>query len=284
MFRTVRVGCFCCAVISGIMANVWAQTVSDMASSSETKQSEQLNAFGSSSTPFGIPNRQILNNSLQTITIVSDSVVPKEFQFDKEAYKFGKRMAEKNKTILFADNFATEGAIEMIKGAVLSKGQVLIITDNKTYQKNCLPDSACRQATFISITTPEQQRRYIEHKTDMYVFLPGGWKTIGVFADLMQQTVDSTGFYLPFIPQTKSVENNLMANSSERKENTEETLFKPIVFFNINHFWDNMRYFTEEMNRQGVLSKQQMKYIYFVDKPKDILKTADKMLKKIGQN
>ena len=45
-----------------------------------------------------------------------------------------------------------------------------------------------------------------------------------------------------------------------------------------------MRYFTEEMNRQGVLSKKQMKYIYFVDKPKDILKTADKMLKEMSQN
>lgn len=278
LFRTVLLGCFCGFFIGGMINPVWAQSVV------KADKVEQNNTFGTAITPFGTANKQALNNSLQTITIVNDSVVPQDFQFDKEAYKFGKRMAEKNKTILFGDNFATAGAIEMIKGAIRSKGQVLIITDDKTYQKNCPADSVCRQAIFIPARTPEEQRRYIEHKTDMYVILPGGWKTVGVFADLMQQTDDSIGFYRSFISQMNSAENNLTINSSARKTNTGKTLFKPIVFFNINHFWDNMRYFTEEMNRQGVLSKQQMNYIYFVDKPKDILKTADKMLKKMGQN
>lgn len=269
MFRTLLLGCFCGFFIGSVMNSVWAQ------SAMKTDSVEQRNTFGMESVPFGTANKQALNNPLQTITIVNDSVVPKDFQMDKEAYKFGKRMAEKNKTILFGNNFATSSSVEMIKGAIQAKGQVVIVTDEKTYQKNCSMQSVCRQAVFIPITSPEQQRRYIQHKTDLYVILPAGWETVGVFSNLMQQTAESTGLYMPFETQTQN---------TGTKSSVKDDRFKPIIFFNINHFWDNMRYFTEEMNRQGVLSKQQMKYIYFVDKPKDILKTADKMLKEMSQN
>ncbi len=173
--------------------------------------------------------------------------------FTNNAYQFGKLLSQKNKVVFYEGG--TTGLInEIIRGVNENKGQSIIIATQNTYENNCPINHLCRQTEWVSTETLTDQKKEMYKMGDAIIILPGDWSALSDFA-----------------AYAGLVEQGLLEK-------------KPVIFLNLNHYWDNLRYQTEEMTRQKVLSKDNTMYISFIDKPRDVLSEADKIQKQIQKN
>ena len=107
-----------------------------------------------------------------------------------------------------------------------------------------------------------------------------GWEPLAVFAQLANIQAQ----HRTYINEDK--ENLKREVASGKKPITALSaadlatpLKKPIIFLNINHYFDHLRYFIDEMRRQKILSEEETSFIGFAEKPKDVLPLAQKLAK-----
>ncbi len=170
--------------------------------------------------------------------------------FTNNAYQFGKLLGQKKKAV-FYDGTTTGLINDIIRGLHETKGQSIVITPSETYKFDCPTQHVCSETEVVSVVSQTQQKEEMYKMGDAIIILPGDWNALSDFATY-----------------TALVEQGIMDK-------------KPVIFLNLNHYWDNLRYQTEEMTRQNVLTEKNTMYIAFVDKPRDVLAEAEKIQKRI---
>ena len=172
--------------------------------------------------------------------------------FQKAAFQLGTILGKEKKTLIY--NVTTSGlSASVFQGAIKENARIVGVTTSDSLDKNCPQNHVCRQNELVITATQTEQRLKMYETADVIVIMPGGWETLAAFSD-----------FVSLVEQ-------------------EEQSKKPVVFLNLNHYWDDFQYQTDEMKRQHILTDKQLDYIAFVEKSRDVLSTAMKINKKINQ-
>lgn len=165
--------------------------------------------------------------------------------YTKQAYQLGQQLAQKKKELVYGGNgIGLGGAV--FNGAFNQKGTITGISTADLFKEQCPKTHECQKADVIIADNIYERNKLIFESADAFVFMPGGFETLNEFAVI-----------------------NMLGQ-------VEENQMKPIVFFNVNHFWDKLRDQLFEMRKQETVSKDVFDSIIFVDKLKDVLPSLDK--------
>ena len=190
---------------------------------------------------------------MANITVFGSSSPHFSKNYHSPAYQFGKILGQQKKTLIY--NGSIYGLMgDVYQGATDAKTEIITISMPEVYDEQCPQNHPCRQNnTLLADTVQECQRRLYEN-ADMIVILPGGIETLD----------EVTGYIIA-------------VGTGEQEK-------KPVVFLNINHYWDNLRYQLDEMKRQKELGDEDTDFISFTDKPRNVLSEATKLQKQIEKN
>lgn len=169
------------------------------------------------------------------------------------AYQFGQILGQQQKTLIYNGSiYGLSGAV--YKGATESKARIVNISIPDIFDLQCPVHHECRKNETVLKETLSESQNYASETADIIVILPGDWETLKAFSDYVAAVQMGT----------------------QKK--------KPILFLNINHYWDNLRYQLDEMKRQKEISETETDYIAFIDKPRNMLSEAAKLQKQIEKN
>ncbi len=193
------------------------------------------------------------NAQINTVSVFGSTSHHFPKNFLNSTAQFGKLLAQKNKVMFY------EGSQKGLVGNIAetmkaNKGIAIIVATPEKYEHDCPEDNACRQLEWVAASNTADQKKELYQMGDAIVILPGGWNTLADFAT-----------YTALVQQAQMEK-------------------KPVIFLNLNHYWDNLRYQTEEMTRQKVLNNTDTMYVSFVDKPRDVLSEAEKIQKRIEKS
>ena len=173
--------------------------------------------------------------------------------YHSPAYQFGKILGQQKKTLIY--NGSVYGLLgDVYKGATDGKTEIINISMPDIYNEQCPENHPCRENNTLLMDTVQECQSQLYENADMIVILPGGLETLDAF----------TGYIIA------------VGNGKQEK--------KPVVFLNINHYWDNLRYQLDEMKRQNELGDEDTDFISFTDKPRNVLSEASKLQKQIEKN
>ncbi len=173
--------------------------------------------------------------------------------YHSPAYQFGKILGQQKKTLIY--NGSIYGLLgDVYKGATDGKTEIINISMPDIYNEQCPENHPCRENNALLVDTVQECQSQLYENADMIVVLPGGVETLDAF----------TGYIIA------------VGNGEQEK--------KPVVFLNINHYWDNLRYQLDEMKRQNELGDEDTDFISFTDKPRNVFSEASKLKKQIEKN
>lgn len=217
-------------------------------------------------------------NIIETVSVFGDSMLEKTDKNGKAAYQLGKILAQQKKKLVFGGE--TSGLSgEMLKGAYDAHADITLITVPESFNAFCPENHFCRQLTYTFVESEEERRMTRADLGDVIVILPGGWESLALFAELANLQAQNRIYFNEDKELLKR--EILMGKKSPAELETADLTqpkIKPIIFLNINHYWDNLRYLIDEMRRQNILSKAETLFIGFAGKPKDVLPLAQKMM------
>ena len=214
-------------------------------------------------------------DTIQTISVYGDLTNFKKGTHHKDIYQLGKLLAQSKKKLLI--NSQTYGVSDkFLQGVYDFKGNAEIISESHYYERNCPKTHFCRQLPFTLTKTSESAQQKRIDSADMYVILPGGLDSLTTFSDLvaLQKRLKDNPNERAKTSQKSDTSNNGL-NQSEYKSNQN---IKPIILLNSNHYFDNIRNQLSEMKRQNVISDNDVDFIGFAEKPKEVLPLAQKLI------
>ena len=142
--------------------------------------------------------------------------------YTNEAYKLGCRLADDNYTLVFG------GGDTGLMGAC-AKG----VHDNAGKSIGISPEwignfePLCKKCSkFIYVNSMDERKREFLNKSDAFIIAPGGIGTLDEFFEI------------------------ITLKKLKRHD-------KPIIIFNVNHFYDTMLKMIDEMDEKGFLYKQE---------------------------
>ena len=217
--------------------------------------------------------------TLETISIFGDTTNGKMSKNDKTAYQLGKMLADnKKKIVTGGETSGITGAV--LKGAYEAGADITPVAVSESFDAYCPETHFCRKIPYTFVDSEEERQMMRADLGDAIVILPGGWEPLAVFAQLANMQAQ----HRTYINEDK--ENLKREVASGKKPITALSaadlatpLKKPIIFLNINHYFDHLRYFIDEMRRQKILSEEETSFIGFAEKPKDVLPLAQKLAK-----
>lgn len=172
--------------------------------------------------------------------------------YKKQAYQFGQTLAQRKKALYYGGSgIGLSGAV--FQGVFDQKGEVTSVSTPVLFQKECPASYDCQKSNPILVNNIYEQKKLLFESGDALIFMPGSFETLDAFATF-----------------------NTLVQQEEEPQ-------KPIIFLNINHFWDRLREQLFEMRKQEVVGKDVFDYIVFVDKVKDVLPAAEKAQRLIEQ-
>ncbi len=217
--------------------------------------------------------------TLETISIFGDTTNGKMSKNDKMAYQLGKMLADnKKKIVMGGETSGIAGAL--LKGAYEAGADITMIAVSESFHAYCPETHFCQKIPYTFVDSEEERQMTRADLGDAIVILPGGWEPLAIFAQLANMQAQ----YRTYAHEDKE---NLKGEVASGKKpitalssaDLTAPAKKPIIFLNINHYFDHLRYFIDEMRRQKILSEEETSFIGFAEKPKDVLPLAQKLVK-----
>ncbi len=190
---------------------------------------------------------------MNNITVFGSAFPNFNKNYQSQAYQFGKILGQQNKTLVYGGSvYGLTGSI--YNGATEANARIVNISTVDLFNLQCPVEHACRQNDTILKNSLDETKQYLFETGDAIVILPGGWTTLDEFANYVM---------------------SVQAGIQKKK---------PVIFLNLNHYWDNFRYQLDEMKRQNEIDDDDTDYISFIDKPRNVLSEAIKIQKQIEKN
>lgn len=193
--------------------------------------------------------------SLCFAKINSVSVIgPDTDSFNSSYYKSVTQLANNianQKKSIYCIGASTGLAGTFLKTAFDKKAEITAISYQEGVIKICQRNQSCQETETTLADNLNEQTFELLSKGDGVVFLPGGFDVLYAFNYL----------------QTLINNNQLLA--------------KPVVFLNTNHYWDRLKEMLTEMKRQNVIPQTTLDRIAFENKPENVVKTLEKIERKI---
>lgn len=217
---------------------------------------------------------------IESVSIFGDSSEGKMKKNLKQAYLLGKILSQQNKGLIL--NGTTQGILgEVLKGAYESGGEITLVSMPEEYDTLCPETHFCRKLSYTFTESPEEKEMLLKELGDVIVILPGGWEPLNIFMQVAhEQSLRKTNKNPVAEALKKDVAIGKLPVTALSNDNLTPVKAKPIIFLNINHYWDNLRYLIDEMKRQKVLSDAESNFIGFAEKPGDVLPMAQKIMQR----
>lgn len=218
-------------------------------------------------------------SAVQAIGIYGDSAISTKGTHQKEVKQLGKILAQSKKKLLF-DGQTNGLSGKLLQSAYESKGNIEIFSTTAEYEQNCPETHFCRQIPYTLTNTQERADKQRVDSADMYLILPGGLDSFTDFADLVAVQQKKKNSKTPATDDTNRSEKlPQKAVIGLLKPQMTKQRIKPIILLNSNHYWDNLREQFAEMKRQNIIKDEDIAFIGFAEKPKDVLPLAEKLIK-----
>lgn len=189
---------------------------------------------------------------IETVTVLGSTPNDISATYTKQAYQLGQQLAQRKKEVFYGGNGMGLGDA-LLKGILSQKGEVTGITTADLFKKQCPSQNECQSIKKVVVSNIHERKKLLFESGDIVVIMPGGFETVDEFS-----TFDT---FVQLNPQE----------------------MKPVIFINMNHFWDSWRDQLFEMRKQGTVSKDIFDSLIFVDKVKDVLPAAEKAQRRIEQ-
>ncbi|MBO7243874.1 MAG: LOG family protein [Alphaproteobacteria bacterium] len=170
--------------------------------------------------------------------------------YTKNASQLASLLANKKKSI-FCSGVGTGLSGAFLKTLDNKKGEFTAVIYQDIDETICPTNNPCQHLKIQKVPSLERQMDLFIRNSEALVLLPGGFDVMYAFN------------YFESLVQDK------------------KQPYKPVVFLNINHFWDRTYEMLIEMRRQNIISKEIMETIAFESKPNNVLKTINKLQKNI---
>ena len=167
-----------------------------------------------------------------------------------EAYRLGEIIGENNMKLVFG--IGDNGMMGQVFRGALSKGAAMEgVTTKELLELQCEDPTLFKDGE-ISIVPDLFVRKFTMFKDgDIITVLPGGWGTIDEFAEFC--VTIQTG----------------------------QILKKPLIFVNMNGFYDPLKQMLKIMYDNGCINDDRTNFLAFVDSVEDILPKAREIAEKI---
>lgn len=171
----------------------------------------------------------------------------------KVAFELGRIIGQNNMTLIFG--IGDDGMMGAVFHGMLREcGSVRGITTKKLLQLQCENPEIFRPKEIEIVKTLSERKFKMFNEGDVMVALPGGWGTVDEFAEF-----------------------SVLIQTGEIKR-------KPLIFLNINRFWNPYKKQLQKMQKTGAIDNDKLNFVGFVKHAKDVLPMATKIAEQLKKN
>lgn len=184
--------------------------------------------------------------TFKRITVFGGAAKSINNQYNDAAFKLGEIIGQNNMQLVFG--IGDNGMMgQVFHGALRECASIRGITTPKLLELQCENPGLFKEGEIEIVPNLSVRKFKMFEEGDVMLILPGGWGTLDELAEF--SVLIQTGE----IPK------------------------KPLVFINLNGFWDPFKEQLKRMYEDGALNKEKADYVGFVDTVEDALSEAEKI-------
>lgn len=188
------------------------------------------------------------------ITVFGSAVKAINEKYKREAFELGEMIGKDGQTLVFG--IGDNGMMgEVFRGALKHNAPIRGITTPKLLELQCEDPSLFKEGEIEVVPNLSVRKFKMFEEGDAIFILPGGWGTMDEFAEY-----------------------SVMVQTGEIQK-------KPLVFINLNGFWDATREQIRRMYAEGAVNDDRVDYLGFVEHASQAFDKAQeishKLLKKL---
>ncbi len=184
--------------------------------------------------------------TFKRITVFGGAAKSIDTQYNAAAFKLGEIIGQNNMQLVFG--IGDNGMMgQVFHGALRECASIRGITTPKLLELQCENPGLFKEGEIEIVPNLSVRKFKMFEEGDVMLILPGGWGTLDELAEF--SVLIQTGE----IPK------------------------KPLVFINLNGFWDSFKEQLKRMYEDGALNKEKADYVGFVDTVEEALPEAEKI-------
>ena len=184
--------------------------------------------------------------TFKRITVFGGPAKSIDTQYNAAAFKLGEIIGQNNMQLVFG--IGDNGMMgQVFHGALRECASIRGITTPKLLELQCENPGLFKEGEIEIVPNLSVRKFKMFEEGDVMLILPGGWGTLDELAEF--SVLIQTGE----IPK------------------------KPLVFINLNGFWDSFKEQLKRMYEDGALNKEKADYVGFVDTVEEALPEAEKI-------
>lgn len=184
--------------------------------------------------------------TFKRITVFGGAAKSIDTQYNAAAFKLGEIIGQNNMQLVFG--IGDNGMMgQVFHGALRECASIRGITTPKLMELQCENPGLFKEGEIEIVPNLSVRKFKMFEEGDVMLILPGGWGTLDELAEF--SVLIQTGE----IPK------------------------KPLVFINLNGFWNPFKEQLKRMYEDGALNKEKADYVGFVDTVEDALPEAEKI-------
>lgn len=184
--------------------------------------------------------------TFKRITVFGGAAKSIDIQYNAAAFKLGEIIGQNNMQLVFG--IGDNGMMgQVFHGALRECASIRGITTPKLLELQCENPGLFKEGEIEIVPNLSVRKFKMFEEGDVMLILPGGWGTLDELAEF--SVLIQTGE----IPK------------------------KPLVFINLNGFWDSFKEQLKRMYEDGALNKEKADYVGFVDTVEEALPEAEKI-------
>ena len=184
--------------------------------------------------------------TFKRITVFGGAAKSIDTQYNAAAFKLGEIIGQNNMQLVFG--IGDNGMMgQVFHGALRECASIRGITTPKLLELQCENPGLFKEGEIEIVPNLSVRKFKMFEEGDVMLILPGGWGTLDELAEF--SVLIQTGE----IPK------------------------KPLVFINLNGFWNPFKEQLKRMYEDGALNKEKADYVGFVDTVEDALPEAEKI-------
>lgn len=189
--------------------------------------------------------------TLKRITVFGGAAKSIDTQYNAAAFKLGEIIGQNNMQLVFG--IGDNGMMgQVFHGALRECASIRGITTPKLLELQCENPGLFKDGEIEIVPNLSVRKFKMFEEGDVMLILPGGWGTLDELTEF--SVLIQTGE----IPK------------------------KPLVFINLNGFWNSFKKQLKRMYEDGALNKEKADYVGFVDTVEEALPAAEKIYRKLN--
>lgn len=191
-------------------------------------------------------------SEIKNVTVFCGAAKSIDAKYYPEAFRMGELIGEKGMRLVFG--IGDNGLMgQVFRGALKTNAPIRGVTTEKLLELQCDDPSLFKEGEIEVVPDLATRKIKMFEEGDIIVVLPGGWGTVDEYSDFAVS----------------------IQTGSQKK--------KPLIFVNMDGFYDGTKIQTERMIKDGTLNEDKAGYVAFVNRVDDVFEAAETLLDDIKE-